>query len=189
MISYGIIVGFVNTCGTITGLMTADYGYSDSTTSLCGAIFIVGGIFGSALFGGITEVKKNYKFISVFLSCVTIIAPALFLIALPTDSVAVLGCSCFFIGFFGLALLPVGLDYAVEITYPVPEAVSCGLMLTSANVFGFTFSVYASILIGVFDENHDGIKYSMITFIVFIPLASVIAMFVKEDLRRIKSQE
>ena len=96
---------------------------------------------------------------------------------------------CFFVGFFGLALLPVGLDFAVEITYPMPEAISSGLMLTSCNIFGSIFSISGSVLIGALPENHEGTKISMISFTVFAMVASTIFFFVKQDLRRIAMQE
>ena len=92
---------------------------------------------------------------------------------------------CFFVGFFGLALLPVGLDFAVEITYPMPESISSGLMLVSANVFGATFSIASSILIGTLTEKHAGTKISMGMFLMFAIIASILFFFVKQDLRRI----
>lgn len=168
--------------------MCASYGYEDSATSVFGAVFIVGGIFGSAVFGIITELKKNYKFICVLLSCVSTLSPVLFLVALPTGSVAWVSIMCAFVGFFGLALLPVGLDFAVEITYPLPEAISSGLMLTSCNVFGSMFSISGSILIGAYDT-HMGTEISMGIYLGFSVVATIIFFFVKQDLKRIAMQE
>jgi hypothetical protein len=55
--------------GTIVGEATATYGFDADDASLFGALFIVGGILGSAGFGIYVESTKKYK-LSVVLICV-----------------------------------------------------------------------------------------------------------------------
>jgi hypothetical protein len=62
-LAYGMIIGSVNTYGTITGLICEDFKFSLNAASLFGAVFIFGGIVGSAIFGTIVEIKKNYKLV------------------------------------------------------------------------------------------------------------------------------
>ena len=148
IISYGLIVGAVNTYSGLVGLITADYGYSDAAASLMGAIFIGGSLIGSVLFGIWVEIKKNYKMALIILSVGTACFPFGLAFALPTGKLALPCIACFCIGFFGLTVLPIGIDFGVELTYPSPEAVSSGLLLTAANFFGTIFSVAGAVMIG-----------------------------------------
>jgi len=93
------------------------------------------------------------------------------------------------VGFFGLAVLPIGLDFGVELTYPVPESVSCGLMLSSVNAFGTVFSICCSVMIGQLDNNHLGTKASILGMTVFVVIGFILMFFVKNDLRRINLQK
>ena len=63
-LAYGMIIGSVNTYGTITGLICESFKLSVNDASLFGAVFIFGGIVGSAIFGTIVEIKKNYKLVT-----------------------------------------------------------------------------------------------------------------------------
>ena len=109
---------------------------------------ISGGVVGSGLFGVIVEYRKNHKQVITLLSLFTIITPSMMLISLSTSTEWLVAVSLFFVGFIGISIQPLGLDFAVELTYPVSEAVSSGLMLTSMNVFGTLFSVACSAFIG-----------------------------------------
>ena len=133
------------------GLLCAEYGFSINATSLFGMMAISGGVVGSGLFGVIVEYRKNHKQVITLLSLFTIITPIMMLISLSTSTEWLVAVSLFFVGFIGISIQPLGLDFAVELTYPVSEAVSSGLMLTSMNVFGTVFSVACSALIGSMD--------------------------------------
>jgi len=61
-------VGTFNTLGTIIGIVSPNSHYSDSTSSTFGALFIVGGIVGCALFGILAEKFKCYKILTVILT-------------------------------------------------------------------------------------------------------------------------
>jgi cyanate permease len=72
---FGIIVGFIDTIGIISGIILEDYGYSDSDAAIFGLIFLVGGIVGSLLFGCIVERFKNYKNMIILTAAMTAITP------------------------------------------------------------------------------------------------------------------
>lgn len=43
------------------------------------------------------------------------------------------------IGMVNLPLIPIMMENCAEVTYPIPEEFSLGLMLTGSNVLGFFF--------------------------------------------------
>jgi hypothetical protein len=61
IVVFGLVLGIMNTYGTAIGIICAQYDYTEDNASLFGAVFIGGGIVGSGVFGGIVEVKKNYR--------------------------------------------------------------------------------------------------------------------------------
>jgi hypothetical protein len=97
----------------------------------------------------------------------------------------------FLTGFGGMSMIPIGMDFSVEMTFPQPEATSSGLMMTFANTMGAIFSITSSILIGQMNEDHgfmhhQGVKLSVIIFSLFLFTALILSVFfMKEKLKRI----
>lgn len=94
-----------------------------------GAVFIIGGIIGSGLFGWYVEVSKAYKKALLFITLIAVIAPFFFFIALKSETSWLTTLSCLVLG-LELAILPIGIDFAVELTFPIAESISTGLLMT-----------------------------------------------------------
>lgn len=144
---FGLVLGIMTTYGTIIGIITSEYGYSDDNASLFGAVFIVGGIIGSGVFGTIVEIYKNYKSVTCVICTLTAITPITLLFSLKSMNVTLASLSCFIVGFSSVSILPVGIDFGVELTHPVAESISSGLLMSMGQFFGILFTVIASILI------------------------------------------
>ena len=65
----------------------------------------------------------------IVIGVIATIGPIILVLVLFTGKVWAVSLACFIIG-FDLAVLPVGIDYGVEITFPVPEPVSTGLLMS-----------------------------------------------------------
>ena len=131
VLCFGFIFGTVNTYGTVIGILTAPLGFTDSDSSYFGAVFIIGGIIGSGVMGGFVEATKKYKTALWIISFVSILAPFLLMYCLTTGKVWVVCISALILG-TELAVLPVGIDFGVELTFPITEAISTGLLMTAA---------------------------------------------------------
>ena len=92
-----------------------------------GAIFIVCGIIGSGVFGGIVEVYKNYKKALIAIALMTAVSPIGLLFALLSMKVWLVAVACFIVGFASISVLPVGIDFGIELTHPIGEAISTGV--------------------------------------------------------------
>jgi len=117
----------MNTYGTIMGIICDTYGYTEGNISLFGGIFIFGGIVGSGVFGGIVEVYKNYKKALIAIALLTTLSPVGLLFTLLSMKVWLVTLASFFVGFSSVAVLPVGIDFGVELTHPIGEAISTGV--------------------------------------------------------------
>ena len=82
VVIFGLILGVMNTLGTIIGIITNQYGYTEANASLFGAIFIFGGIIGSGVYGGFVEVTKRYKLATTIICWCTAITPISLVFAL-----------------------------------------------------------------------------------------------------------
>ena len=131
IVTFGIIFGTVNTYGTIVGIIANKMGYTDANASLFGAVFITGGIIGSGILGGYVEATRKYKRTILIVSTIAIIGPLGLLGAFYTREVWPVCIAALLLG-FDLAILPVGIDYGVEMTFPIAEPISTGILMSCA---------------------------------------------------------
>jgi FLVCR family feline leukemia virus subgroup C receptor-related protein len=54
---------------------------------------------------------------------------------------------CFFDGACMIPVMAVGMDFGVELTYPVGESFSAGVLMSAGQIFGIVTTVVCSILI------------------------------------------
>ena len=149
--TFGIIFGTVNTYGTIVGIIANRMDYSDSDASVFGAVFIIGGIVGSAILGIFVESTRKYKLAMMIISCIAIVGPFALLGTLYTGIVWPVCIAAFLLG-FDLAILPVGIDFGVEATFPIPEPISTGLLMSISQCFGIVLVVSGTGLIDAYDK-------------------------------------
>lgn len=75
--------------------------------------------------------------------------------------------------------MPVGFEFAAELTYPEPEGTSSGLLNAGAQVFGILFTMlYSEILDSLGDIAAN------LVMAVFLIVGTIITAFIKSDLRR-----
>ena len=82
-------------------------------------------------------------------------------------------------GFFIVPIMPVAFSFAVELTFPVSEAMSNGTMGLFSQVLGVLETILATKLA---DEDPD---MCIEMFLVMIAIGCVASIFIREDLRRI----
>ena len=127
--------GTANTYGTLVGVIADKKGYSDSDASVFGGTFIFGGIIGSGVLGTFVESTQKYKLSILFICAIALSGQLSFIGTLDTGLLWPAAISAFLLGFV-LAILPVGIDFAVETTFPVPEPISTGLIMSFSQIIG-----------------------------------------------------
>ncbi|XP_016359054.1 choline/ethanolamine transporter flvcr2a isoform X2 [Sinocyclocheilus anshuiensis] len=84
--------------------------------------------------------------------------------------------------FFMTGYLPLGFEFAVELTYPESEGTSSGLLNCSAQMFGIAFTILQGKII-----DHFSTLAGNIFLCVFLLIGSIMTALIKSDLRRQKA--
>ncbi|MFX0152764.1 MAG: MFS transporter [Candidatus Hodarchaeota archaeon] len=120
-------------------------------TGIIGGLIIVGGIFGAVILSSLSDKLGKRK---IFLNVGLIVSTPLALLLGVTgagDFVFTI-IIAFIFGFILVPALPVGLTYAAEITHPVPEESSNGVLMMFGQLGGIIFLIMPDMILfaGVF---------------------------------------
>jgi MFS family permease len=115
-------------------------------TGMIGAMIIVGGIFGAVIISSLSDkLGKRVIFLNVALIVST---PLVLLLGLTGAGDFTLTLILAFIfGFILVPALPIGLTYAAEITHPVPEESSNGVLMMFGQLGGIIFLIIPDMII------------------------------------------
>ncbi|XP_076461301.1 LOW QUALITY PROTEIN: solute carrier family 49 member A3-like [Babylonia areolata] len=122
-------------------------GYSNTFSGLCGALLIVCGTVGAGVFGAIVDKTKRFEEVSKACYVVGLVGGIIFTeISRYRNNEVIIAISIGVFGFFGFGAYPVCMEMAVEITYPVAEATSSGLLFISGQIQGLIYMVVAQMI-------------------------------------------
>ncbi|KAL8599886.1 hypothetical protein ACOMHN_016231 [Nucella lapillus] len=106
-----------------------------------GLTIILTGIAGSVLAGIWLDRSKYFKSTSVMTFVMCVVGMLAFTFTLDQPNIWVVFLTAGSLGFFMTGYLPVGYEFATEITYPEPEGTSSGLLTASAMMFGIVMTL------------------------------------------------
>ena len=99
------------------------------SVNLCkGLVFVVAGLVGAILGGVILDKTKKYKWVTIITYVLTLGFMALLTGLLSQANIVLDFCLIAILGFFMTGYLPIGMEFAAEITYPISEATSTGVL-------------------------------------------------------------
>ncbi len=113
-------------------------GFTSAQAGWVGGVILAGGIVGAVVLPALSDrLGRRVPFMLIALGGSV---PGLLGLAL-LESYGLLLLSAFVFGFFLLSSGPIGFQYAAEVTHPVPEGTSNGLLLLAGQVSGILFIV------------------------------------------------
>ncbi len=104
-----------------------------------GAVFIIGGIVGSAGFGIWVELKKTYKLSVIIISILSVVSTVGTAFSFLTGLSWLVTLCCFVVGASMIPIMAVGFELGVEVTYPIDESYSTGLLMFAGQLLGIIF--------------------------------------------------
>ena len=120
-----VAMGVFNGVSTWVEEIVRPRGFSSTDAGDLGALLLLGGVIGAVVLSAISDrTRRRVPFISLAL---VVAAPALVGIGFASTRLGLFAAG-FVLGFFMTSALPIGMQYAAEITHPTPEGTSNGLV-------------------------------------------------------------
>lgn len=135
VIGYGLNVGVFYAISTVLNQMIA-FGWDNAgaLTGQLGLVMVISGMFGSVISGIILDQTRLYRMVNAALYTFSLVSLVLFAITLELHNLIALYLTVAFLGYFMTGYLLIGYEMSNEITWPLPESVSAGLLNLSAQV-------------------------------------------------------
>lgn len=90
--------------------------------------------------------------------------------------------------FFMTGYLPVGFEFAAELTYPEPEVTSAGLLNASAQLFGIIFTILGGWLLDHFGDDSESLVCNG-TMSAALLVGSLLTLPIRAELKRQKANK
>lgn len=181
--------GFIAIFGLVWGLFNVFIAKIDSITAfigiqnsngIVGVLLLLGGMVGSVVIPILSDYTRKRKVF--FLICMIGIATGVLIFAATpllsqyfSSSVAAGFAAAIILGFFFQSAIPLGYQYASELSYPAKEASSQGVLLLYGHFVGVVFLVFMNLQGGAF------LEHTLIASVILL-FASVLGIvFIKES--------
>ncbi|MFX1475707.1 MAG: MFS transporter [Promethearchaeota archaeon] len=168
-------MGIFNGVATWIDLILLGRTTDPTQAGIIGAVLILGGIIGAVILPELSDRhqrRKPYILISLLLA-----APLTFILAYHTDYL-ILIISSFLLGFFLMPTLPIGLQAGAEMTAPIPEGTSAGLLM----IFGQSGGIILIFAMFFVNEIFLSFFWAMVMLVILNAIAFLVALLFKETL-------
>ncbi|XP_067338160.1 heme transporter FLVCR2 isoform X2 [Channa argus] len=180
IITYGLNVGCFYAVSTLLNRMIIDhYPGEEVNAGRIGLTIVIAGMVGSLICGIWLDKTKTYKQTTLAVYFMSLVGMIVYAATLSLGHLWVVFITAGALGFFMTGYLPLGFEFAVELTYPESEGTSSGLLNCSAQVFGIIFTICQGKII-----DHFGTLKGNIFLCVFLFIGTALTGLIKSDLRR-----
>lgn len=180
VITYGLNAGAFYALSTLLNRMVImHFPGQEVNAGRIGLTIVIAGMFGAMISGIWLDKSKTYKETTLVVYIMTLVGMVVYTFTLNLNHLWIVFITAGSLGFFMTGYLPLGFEFAVELTYPESEGVSSGLLNVSAQVFGIIFTISQGQII----DNYGSVPGN-IFLCVFLALGSALTAFIKSDLRR-----
>eukprot|EP00069_Balaena_mysticetus_P000370 bmy_03516T0 len=185
IITYGLNAGAFYALSTLLNRMVIlHYPGEEVNAGRIGLTIVISGMLGAMISGIWLDRTKTYKETTLVVYIMTLVGMVVYTLTLNLGHLWVVFITAGAMGFFMTGYLPLGFEFAVELTYPESEGISSGLLNMSAQVFGIIFTISQGQII----DNY-GTRPGNIFLCVFLTLGAILTAFIRADLRRQKANK
>lgn len=184
MITYGMNTGCYYAISTLLNTVVLQYfpGHQKEAGEL-GLTIILAGVAGAVVAGMWLDKTKMFKSTTLMMYLLSMGGMIAFTFTLDLGKIWILFLSAGALGFFMTGYLPVGFEFAVEITFPEPEGTSSGLMNASAQVFGIIFTIGMRTIL-----NKASVFAANLSICIALLIGFVLTCFIGANYRRQKAE-
>ncbi|XP_077516081.1 choline/ethanolamine transporter flvcr2a-like isoform X3 [Amblyomma americanum] len=184
LVTYGINVGTFYAISTLLNRVVLSYypGH-EATAGWLGLSLVLSGMLGSVICGVVLDETHRYKETTLAVYVFSLAGMIAYTFVLGVGTLWPLFVVTCLLGFFMTGYLPLGFEFAAEVTFPEPEGTSSGLLNASAQVFGILFTMAADQLILAYGDRTTNFSLSGALLI-----GSILTALIRSDLRRRHAQ-
>ncbi|MFX1394608.1 MAG: MFS transporter [Promethearchaeota archaeon] len=129
-------LGIFNMITTYIEVIFIPRGFSSTDAGIIGGLMLLGGIVGCIIMSGISDQYQKRKILLIISLLMATVS--LFVISIVRN-IILLYTFAFIFGFGLISAFPVALEYAVDVTTPVPEVSSNGILVMVGQIGGILF--------------------------------------------------
>jgi predicted MFS family arabinose efflux permease len=131
-LSFNFLYGLYCAISGVMAAFTDYYHYTSNEISIVCLMFSIAGILNSFFIGMLLDKYQCYRKALIILCIASTIFLGLSAVGLPSKKVGIAGCIMVFTGASMIPVVTICFSFAAELSYPVPESYSIGLMISSA---------------------------------------------------------
>jgi len=153
-------------------------------------MFVGGGIIGSIILGIVVEKTKAYKGVTTFICSGAAFFCLLDYFLFRRNEAGLAKILTFFQGFISLPILSLALDFGVELTYPIGESFSTGILMCSGQIFGIIYTVATSEMLDKLSTENkaQGADGSLILLTIVCAVGALVSLLIDNDIRRVRAE-
>lgn len=180
LITYGINVGVFYAISTLLSQMILFYHEGEQkATGTIGLLIVVSGMFGSVVSGYILDKWHHFKLTTLIVYLFSFLGMIVFTFTLAKWPLWTIFVIAIALGFFMTGYLPLGFEFAAELTFPIAEGTTSGLLNGSAQAFGIAMTF------GMGKVIHElSILWCNLIMSAFLFVGFILTALIKSDLRR-----
>lgn len=146
MIPFTFYVGLFNSISSLINQVLEPYSFSESDAGIAGALLIVVGLVASAISSPIIDRTKSYLWAIKLQAPIISLGYLAFTFAPQTRSLAAPYVILSIIGAASFSLVPVVLEYIIELTHPVSPEITSVILWTGGQLLGGAFIIISDAL-------------------------------------------
>ena len=185
--SMGLTFGACNILATVIQPLLLPFGFTPADSGNFGALTLVSGLVGSLTWGVYLDKSKKYKCSIVTCAIMSLIGLGGIILSVSYHNFAYTAIPAAVYGFFATAILSLSFEFSAELSFPVAEAASGGLMLVVVQIFTLVGTIGVDVLVEQGTKTSCYYASGVVGILTVIGLVGFI--FTKEDLRRKKVEE
>ncbi|XP_038036151.1 choline/ethanolamine transporter FLVCR2 isoform X1 [Anas platyrhynchos] len=180
MVTYGLNTGCFYSLSTLLNRMVIHhYPGEEVNAGRIGLTLVLSGMAGALISGLWLDRTKTYKQTTLVVYIMSLVGMIVYTFTLSLGHLWVVFVTAGVLGFFMTGYLPLGFEFAAELTYPESEGTSSGLLNVSAQIFGIAFTISQGQIM-----DRYGTKAGNLFLCSFLLLGTIMTAFIKADLRR-----
>nr|XP_027238801.1 feline leukemia virus subgroup C receptor-related protein 2-like [Penaeus vannamei] len=180
LLSYGINVGAFYAISTLLNQVVLKHFPGETLNAgRIGLLIVLAGMLGSVVCGFILDRTAKFKLVTLTIYVMSMVFMLGYTFIFRLETLWLVFVTAGLLGFFMTGYLPVGFEFAAELTYPEAEGTSSGLLNASAQFFG----IFCTMADGQLLDSFGDMAANLLLVVVLL-IGSIMTGCIKEELRR-----